>query len=146
MARYMILHNKTTRRILATALLCLGYGSYSHAQSAYEATLGKIDAQHQDCLDNSEDMNACSDRYFKSIDSMLNVVYRAALNDSPAAEKTTLRNEQRDWLTGRNTKFREIEAEARKKDGQGSMEQNMIIEDKAAYIRERVDELIGKAK
>lgn len=138
-----------TKRIFAIGLfagmLTLAPMTKAQAQSAYEATLEKIDAQHQDCLDLGENMIACSGDYYGAIDSMLNVVYKDALKGLSTEEKTTLRTEQREWLTKRNIKFKEIEAEA-KETGNGSQERTTAIEDKAGYIRERVDELIAALK
>jgi uncharacterized protein YecT (DUF1311 family) len=138
-----------TKRIFAAGLLTvtlsLAFSISAKAQSAYEATLEKIDAQHQDCLDQGENTIACSGNYYAAMDSMLNVVYKAALKDLPNTEKADLRNEQREWLINRNAKFKEIDGTA-KQDGNGSLERGIAIEDKATHVRERVDELIGKLK
>jgi uncharacterized protein YecT (DUF1311 family) len=139
-----MINNRIFKR-LALSVLCLGLTLCSAAQSSYESVLERIDTQHQDCLDLGENMIACSSEYYKKVDSMLNVVYKAVLKDLANTEKTDLRNEQREWLTNRNNKFREIDNEA-KKDSLGSMERMTAVEDKAGYVRERVDELIGKLK
>jgi uncharacterized protein YecT (DUF1311 family) len=138
-----------TKRIFAmgliTGMLTLASMTKAQAQSAYESALEKIDAKHQDCLDLGENMIACSGDYYAAMDSMLNVVYKDALKGLNTEEKTTLRTEQREWLAKRNIKFKEIEAEV-KETGNGSITRMENLEDKAGYIRERVDELIAALK
>jgi uncharacterized protein YecT (DUF1311 family) len=141
----MIINNRATRKILATLLLCLGIGSYSYAQSSYEAVLEKIDSKHQDCLDEGENMIACSGEYYVAIDSLMGVVYKEVLKLAETKEKTELRTEQREWLSNKNIKFREIEAAA-KEEGNGSMNRMEALENKGAHIRERLDDLINRLK
>lgn len=140
-----MIQKRIMRKGLALSTLCMGFAFSSFAQSSYESALEKIDSKHQDCLDLGENMIACSGEYYKALDSMLNVVYKAALKDLPNTEKADLRNEQREWLSNKNIKFREIEAAAKEegKDGDGNTD---VVENKAGYVRERLDELIGKLK
>lgn len=141
----MIIIKKTITTALATLALSLAFSFNAKAQSAYESVLEKIDAQHQDCLDNGENMAACSGTYYHAIDSMLNVVTREVVKQASNTEKTELRTEQHDWLQTRNAKFKEID-ETAKKDGEGSAGKATAVEDKATFLRERLDEMVGKLK
>jgi uncharacterized protein YecT (DUF1311 family) len=141
----MMIFKKTIATGLATLALSLAFSFQTKAQSAYESALEKIDAQHQDCLDNGENMAACSGTYYHAIDSMLNVVTREVVKQASNTEKTEMRTEQHDWLQARNAKFKEID-EAAKKDGEGSADRATAVEDKATFLRERLDEMAGKLK
>lgn len=137
--------NKRIIKGFALSALCIGFAFNSKAQSGYETALERIDAQHQDCMDNAENTTTCSRQYFASVDSLVDVVYKDVLKQAETKEKTVLRTEQREWLTNKSIKFREIEAAA-KEEGKDSEGKADAIENKAGHIRERLDELIGRLK
>ena len=72
-------------------------------------------------------------------------MYKEVLKLAEAKEKTELRAEQREWLSNKNTKFREIEAAA-KEEGSGGTARMEALENKGAHIRERLDDLINRLK
>ena len=138
----MIINKKTIRRVFAALTLTAIVGTSSYAQTSYEAALEKIDAKHQDCLDNSDDMIVCAGDYYKVLDSMMAIVLKAAIKETPNTEKVGLRTEQSEWNSSRILKFREIEANAK----ENGDDKSVALENKAAIIRERIDELVGKLK
>src|SRR5690349_4201457 len=138
----MIMNKSILKKAVVLLLFVAAIGVSGYAQTGYDVVLEKIDATHQDCLDNTDDMTACATNYYRALDSMMSIVLKAAIKETPNTEKAGLRTEQREWNDSRILKFREIDAAAK----QNGDDKSVALEDKAAIIHERIDELLGKLK
>lgn len=131
------------RKLFFGLIFILFLSHYSYSQSL--SVLNLLDNKHQKCLDKGNNMLLCTQKYYAQMDSLLNVAYknyRTTLTDS---QKQSLKTEQLNWLTSRDSYFRKINKEL--KTDQGSRDAQMIaMDEKAQFIRERVVYFIKKLK
>lgn len=93
-------------------------------------------------------MLGCTRWYYSQMDSLLNVVYKNIHYQSDAAGKDRLKTEQKKWLTKRDVYFKKLEKEPHTEIAPGILtrDEAMIMTDqKADYVRERVEVLIRKS-
>ncbi|WP_278251848.1 lysozyme inhibitor LprI family protein [Sabulibacter ruber] len=92
-------------------------------------------------------MLGCSQLYYSQMDSLLNVVYNKLRRPLDPSGKAALKNEQLKWLGKRDAYFKKVDKEyaAENSNGFAGNDSRMIaIDDKAQFVRKRVEELIKK--
>lgn len=99
-------------------------------------------------MDKGNDMLGCSVRLYASMDSLLNKRYTALFSACDSIQKQNLRDEQREWLSQRDKKFRRMQAELKKgalKNGYGGGRDKdmMLYHDKAKFVEARVRQLLA---
>ncbi len=105
-------------------------------------TIDSIQKSYQICLDNGQFMSSCSKRYYRQMDSVLNVVYSKLRLNIDSVAKIQLKKEQKEWLLKRDKYFKENQNEI-----SGSAAQDDIMEmyDKNAnFVKGRVLYLIER--
>ncbi|TXK51864.1 DUF1311 domain-containing protein [Pontibacter qinzhouensis] len=106
-----------------------------------------IDRHYQTCLDKGSNMLNCFQGYYYQMDSLLNVVYNNLRHPLNLLEKAALKKEQLNWLARRDAYFKEVDTAlaAENKDGFAGSDSRMIaFDDKARFVRKRVEELLIK--
>jgi uncharacterized protein YecT (DUF1311 family) len=120
----------------------------SKVQAQTQTQLNSLNNKYQACLDKGINMLRCSNLYYNQMDSLLNVVYNRLRISMNPSEKTVLKNEQLKWLKTRDAYFKKVD----KENGIGGKEyvgtdfQMIAIDEKAQFVRERVEELMEKLK
>ena len=117
------------------------------AFSQTKQTIESLENEYQACLDKGQFMLGCANSFYTQIDSLLNLQYRKLLGKLEAAERVRLRNDQRKWLIYRDKQFALLKQQVHKEavdngfEG-GQDEQMMLIERKAMFVKQRVNELL----
>jgi uncharacterized protein YecT (DUF1311 family) len=120
----------------------------SKAQAQTQTQLNFLNNKYQACLDKGTNMLRCSNLYYKQMDSLLNVVYNRLRIPMNPSEKTLLKNEQLKWLKTREAYFKKVD----KENGIGGKEyvgtdfQMIAIDEKAQFVRKRIEELMKRLK
>lgn len=110
------------------------------AQTLKELT--DTDEKYQTCLDKGVMMLSCSQDYYSQMDSLLNLSYNKLRRPLSQAERTTLKSEQLTWLRKRDAHFKKVD---KKYEGFGGNDGIMMAtNEKALFVRKRVEELIRK--
>ncbi len=92
-------------------------------------------------------MLGCSQLYYTQMDSCLNVVYNELRRPLDQTGKAALKDEQIKWLGKRDVFFKKVDQEyaAENSSGFAGNDSRMIaIDEKAQFVRKRVEELIQK--
>jgi len=111
---------------------------YAQVVSAQTQYIKHIDSIEQTCLDRGDNMLGCTLTYYHQMDSMLNVTYKSLKVKVDNNSRGILRKEQRNWLSQRDKKFKEIDKDIAKGDIGGSDAEMIATDKKAAFVRERV--------
>jgi len=109
--------------------------------------LTDIDKKYKACLDKGTNMLDCARVYYSHMDSLLNVAYNKLRKPLNQTGKVALKNEQIKWLGKRDAYFKKIDKEyaAENSNGFAGNDSKMIaIDEKARFVRKRVEELIKK--
>ena len=117
----------------------------SQAQTLKE--LIDIDKKYKVCLDKGTNMLSCSQLYYNPMDSLLNVAYNKLRRPLDQSGKAALKNEQIKWLGKRDAYFKKVDKDyvAENSSGFAGNDSRMIaIDEKAQFVRKRVEELIEK--
>ncbi len=117
---------------------------YAQAVSAQAQYIKHLDSAEQTCLDKGDNMLGCTLTYYHQMDSMLNVTYKLLKAKADNNSRIVLRKEQRNWLSKRDKKFKEIDKGAAKGEIGGSDAKMIATDKKAAFVRERVMVLIQR--
>ena len=105
-----------------------------------------IETKYQNCLDNGQNMLACSQTFYKEADSLLNIAYRKIRQQCDSTQKENLRDEQLDWIVKRDAAFKrhkkEVSKETETKITAFRNDENMMVLDKnAKVVIERTNQL-----
>jgi uncharacterized protein YecT (DUF1311 family) len=120
--------------------LCF-FTNFSYGQNL--ATLKRLDKKYQDCLDTGINMLLCTQKYYTSIDSLLNIAYKNYRGTLTEKQKQVLKVEQLKWISLRDNYFKKIDNKLSVE--QGSTDARIIAkDDKAQFVRERVIYFIKK--
>lgn len=71
-----------------------------------ERVINYMAKKHQACFDKGVDMLGCSVRYYRKMDSMLNVVYNNLRARVISKDKGVIKKEQIEWLKKRDNFFK----------------------------------------
>lgn len=129
--------------LLITALFIF---AFSVEAQTFE-DLKKIDTKHQTCLDKGTRMLACSQSYYSKLNSLLNATYNKALGTLDSSGKAVLKKEQEKWLNKKEVYFQKIDENYATEIthlGAGNDKRMMIMDEKAQFVRERVEELLKR--
>ncbi|PIQ22772.1 MAG: hypothetical protein COW65_01255 [Cytophagales bacterium CG18_big_fil_WC_8_21_14_2_50_42_9] len=128
-----------------TILTCINTIGYAQTQTQ----LTNLKKQHQSCLDKGVNMFSCSQQYYKQMDSLLNVAYNRIRKPMSQTEKLAFKNEQIKWLQKRDAFFVKVDKEAAAESGPGPIGRDFLMiamDEKANFVRKRVEELIKRTK
>jgi|GEM_PF-2318051 uncharacterized protein YecT (DUF1311 family) len=128
------------------AMLLLGA---MQASAQIEQALETSENKYQQCQESGRNVPACAARYYRETDSLLNLTYKKLRGTLKSDGKIALQKEQNDWSARRDAYFIKLKADYK---GSGSAPANedeadpkaAISEDKARFVRERIDELLGR--
>ena len=99
------------------------------------------DANYQSCLDEGEDMLACSRSYYIQVDSILISAHEHLRNKLKPAEQSRLAKEHQEWLKLRDRQFEKID-----KDNlmEGRNYEMFRYHEKAAVLKKRALTLMSR--
>lgn len=125
------------RLLLITFLLTLNIS----AQTLHE-TLMKLSSQNLECLDAEKNVLECSQKYYKQLDSLLNVVYKNIQENLNETKKQDLQNRQQIWIKSRDIQFKKIDIQNKEL---VNNEDNLIVKTQAKcdFVFERVSFMIA---
>ncbi|MBW8686070.1 lysozyme inhibitor LprI family protein [Chitinophaga rhizophila] len=106
-----------------------------------------IERNYQDCLSEGSDHYNCAVQYYAQMDSLLNTVYHQLYENLDTIRRHSLELSQQQWKEKRENYFKEIDVRVEKKRPMtlAGLDDDMIVTDnKAAFLRRRVMELISK--
>lgn len=100
-----------------------------------------LEQQYQSCLDKGTDMLGCSIKFYKEMDSCLNIAYVQLRVTLDVQSKASLKEEQLAWLKARDLKFQKID-NVNKGDFQDK--KMFKFDAKANFVMERTINLIKR--
>ncbi len=132
------------KKFILVLTLCFGTAAVEAQTMKYMDSLADA---HQACLDNGINMLGCSQRYYKTMDSILNIAYNKLKNTLTTEGQAALKQEQLKWLKKRDAHHAAELKEYRKNVdvGESGTDMFMIVYDNdAEFVRDRVIELINR--
>jgi uncharacterized protein YecT (DUF1311 family) len=124
-------------------LLVFFFMSINASYSQTLELIKKLEAEHQNCLDNQTWMLGCSIKYNKQMDSLLNVVYNKKRQLLNKEERLKLKEEQLAWLKKRDANTKKVSTKIKTEtDIIGSDLQMIITDEEANFVKKRVIYLI----
>lgn len=129
-------------------ILCLPLGICLNvfAQTS-KSDVETLEKRYQECLAEGKSQYNCALQYYTQMDSLLTTVYRQLYDNLDTTRRQTLQISQQQWEEKKDTYFKDIDVRVEKKRPLtlSGLDDDMIVTDnKAAYIRTRVIELIDK--
>lgn len=124
--------------------LCISMSVFAQTSKSDVAMLEK---RYQECLAEGKSHYNCALQYYTQMDSLLTSVYRQLYDNLDTNRRQTLQISQQQWEEKKDTYFKDIDVRVEKKRPLtlSGLDDDMIVTDnKAAFIRTRVIELIGK--
>jgi uncharacterized protein YecT (DUF1311 family) len=103
-----------------------------------------LETQYQQCLDNGQNMLACSKLFYLQMDSLLNVYYQKLRTTCNDQQKSNLKTEQIKWLSKRDAYFKTTRYKAQKNSQNGIVpkdDEMFMYNDNAEFVQARVLEL-----
>jgi uncharacterized protein YecT (DUF1311 family) len=113
-----------------------------------KSTVDSLEKQYQECLSQGGSQYSCALEYYTAMDTLLNKVYHQVYKSMDDNQREMLMTSQEQWTERKEAYFRDIDIRVEKKRPQtlSGLDDDMIVTDnKAAYIKSRVIELLGKA-
>ena len=129
--------------ITLITIITLNFCGYSQTLKEVQ----KLENKYQECLDSGNAMKKCSEDFYNTSDSLLNVSYRNLKIKISSTEQNFLKIEQRKWLKKRDVYFDKAYEETIKIYGNQteSNDFKMIVIDKQSdFVIIRVKELINR--
>ena len=123
-------------------ILILFFSSYAQT----EKLLNEMDEIHQNCLDKGENMFECANNFYKQMDSTLNVVYKTLKKQLNTIQFKKLKNDQLKWLMIRNIHFIKLDKDAEINELGREIGNVFTQNQKAYFVKERVQLLLKKIK
>ncbi len=133
---------KIEMKILISLILTLNFCGYSQTLK----NIVDLEYKYQKCLDSGNGMTKCSENFYKTSDSLLNVSYKNLILKLNIEQQNKLKTEQRKWLKTRNIQFKEIIGETINEIGtkNGTDLQMIIFDKKSEFVIGRVKEFINR--
>jgi len=128
--------------IFFLCLLAAGLKTFGQTR---KAAVDSLERNYERCLSNGQNMYGCALTYYHQLDSMLNLVYRQLYARLDTSHRKTLRVEQVQWQERRKAYFKLLDMRVQKvhKKTLAGLDDHVIATDhKAAYIKDRVTELL----
>lgn len=131
------------RIVSVVAVLLLAFQARS--QSNYPDALSKLEQEYQQCQSKSNNLLGCSQQYYQQLEGLLQAVQKDAGASLKANQKAAFKSAQSAWNQKKTTYFRELPAsiKADNEDLAGPELQAAIIDKKAEFLVERINELMG---
>jgi uncharacterized protein YecT (DUF1311 family) len=126
---------------LLQTLFLLFLSNICNAQ--FRTHIEKIDSDYQYCLDHDPYMYGCTEKYYSLMDSMLNVIFRQIVHESPN-KKNTITIEQRNWLKKRDKTFRKIDFKPNVDELNPTDYAMILLDEKSMYVHDRIIELLER--
>jgi uncharacterized protein YecT (DUF1311 family) len=123
--------------------LLLTTGFESDAQTHNQINL--LSQKYTDSLEAGHNPLDHSIRYYKQMDSFLNVAYSNLLSRLSIKGKDSLKSKQLSWLRKRNSYFKKLDKEFKTKLENGELElfhEFIYLTSRTLYVKDRVEELI----
>lgn len=129
-------------------ILCLPLGICMNvfAQTSKSA-VDSLEKRYQQCLSEGKSNFNCALQYYSQMDSLLHNVYSELYDKLDTNRKQTLQISQQQWEEKKETYFKDIDLRVEKKRPLtlSGLDDDMIVTDnKAAFLKTRVVELLGK--
>ncbi|PSL49337.1 uncharacterized protein DUF1311 [Chitinophaga niastensis] len=129
--------------LILTVFLCTN--AYSQSR---QTALDTLETHYQQCLGKSHKMYDCALTYYKQLDSLLYSTLQHLYSSLSPNRQQKLQAEQGTWEEKKDEYFKKIDGRVEKmhKRTMDGLDDDMISTDnKAAYIKERVTELLEVA-
>jgi len=123
-------------------LLCLNMVAQNK-----KAAIDSLESRYQRCLAKSQYMYGCALEYYRDLDSMLDLVYRQLYSKLDTSRRQNLVVQQSLWKEKKEAYFKLLDTRVEKlhkKTLAGLDDQVIATDHKAAYIKDRVTELISR--
>lgn len=124
--------------------MCLSLSAFGQIS---KNAVDSLDKQYQQNLGGGKSPYACALQYYNEMDSLLNVVYNQLVTTMNDPQRESLQISQEQWTEKKEAYFKEIDIRVEKKRPMtlAGLDDDMIVTDnKAAYIKNRVMELLAK--
>jgi uncharacterized protein YecT (DUF1311 family) len=112
-----------------------------------KSAVDSLEKRYQQCLSEGKSNFNCALQYYTQMDSLLHSVYTELYDNLDTNRKQTLQISQQQWEEKKETYFKDIDLRVEKKRPLtlSGLDDDMIVTDnKAAFLRTRVVELLGK--
>jgi uncharacterized protein YecT (DUF1311 family) len=123
-------------------LLCLNLVAQNK-----QAAIDSLENQYQRCLSKGQYMYGCALEYYRQLDSMLDLVYRQLYSRLDTSRRQRLAVQQIQWKEKKDAYFKLLDTRVEKlhkKTLAGLDDRAIATDHKAAYIKDRVTELISR--
>ena len=136
------------KAVLSLIIVMILNVSICCAQTAnqIEKQIDKLDAVHQECLDEGVNMPNCATIFYSQMDSILNVVYKRLKKQMDTAEFKELKRSQVAWLKKRDSQFKEFDLEAQQNELGVDVGTTLAFNKKSFVVIERVKYLLKSLK
>ncbi|MVT07097.1 lysozyme inhibitor LprI family protein [Chitinophaga tropicalis] len=114
-----------------------------------KTTVDSLEKRYQQCLSEGKSSYNCALQYYAAMDSLLDAVYRQLYGKLDNNRRELLQVSQAQWVQKKDAYFRDIDLRVEKKRPLtlSGLDDDMIVTDnKAAYLRTRVIELLASTR
>ncbi|SFN78747.1 Protein of unknown function [Chitinophaga sp. YR627] len=132
------------KRLILCLPLCICMNVFAQTS---KSAVDSLEKRYQQCLSEEKSNFNCALQYYTQMDSLLHSVYTELYDNLDNNRKETLQISQQQWEEKKETYFRDIDVRVEKKRPLtlSGLDDDMIVTDnKAAFLRTRVVELLGK--
>lgn len=132
------------KRLILCLPLCICMNVFAQTS---KSAVDSLEKRYQQCLSEGKSNFNCALQYYTQMDSLLHSVYTELYDNLDNNRKQTLQISQQQWEEKKETYFRDIDVRVEKKRPLtlSGLDDDMIVTDnKAAFLRTRVVELLGK--
>ncbi len=132
------------KRLILCLPLCICLNVFAQTS---KSAVDSLEKRYQQCLSEGKSNFNCALQYYTQMDSLLHSVYTELYDNLDNNRRQTLQISQQQWEEKKETYFKDIDLRVEKKRPLtlSGLDDDMIVTDnKAAFLRTRVVELLGK--
>ena len=132
------------KRFILCLPLCICLNVFAQTS---KSAVDSLEKRYQQCLSEGKSNFNCALQYYSQMDSLLHNVYSELYDNLDTNRKQTLQISQQQWEEKKETYFKDIDLRVEKKRPLtlSGLDDDMIVTDnKAAFLKTRVVELLGK--
>ncbi|TWW02340.1 lysozyme inhibitor LprI family protein [Chitinophaga pinensis] len=132
------------KRYILCLPLCICMNVFAQTS---KSAVDSLEKRYQQCLSEGKSNFNCALQYYTQMDSLLHSVYTELYDNLDPNRRQTLQISQQQWEEKKETYFKDIDVRVEKKRPLtlSGLDDDMIVTDnKAAFLKTRVVELLGK--
>ncbi|ACU58204.1 lysozyme inhibitor LprI family protein [Chitinophaga pinensis] len=132
------------KRLILCLPLCICLNVFAQTS---KTAVDSLEKRYQQCLSEGKSNFNCALQYYTQMDSLLHSVYTELYDNLDNNRRQTLQISQQQWEEKRETYFKDIDVRVEKKRPLtlSGLDDDMIVTDnKAAFLKTRIVELLGK--